>query len=153
VESEPGAAARRTLQPSFADREVNRVVGALTRAGLSVAGSRLLEVRGRRSAFLGRVPVNLLVLEGRRYLVAPRGQTLWVRNLRAAGEADLILGRRRDHVRAAELDDELKGPVLRAYLKRFGWEVGRFFGGVGAAASAEELARIAPDHPVFRLEP
>jgi deazaflavin-dependent oxidoreductase (nitroreductase family) len=141
------------LAPSSFDLQLNRLVAGLTRLGISVAGSRLLEVAGRRSGELRRVPVNLLTFEGSRYLVAPRGQTQWVRNLRVAGGGTLILGRRREPFSASELGDELKEPVLRAYLRRFGWEVGRFFGGVGARSSAEELRTIAPDHPVFRLEP
>lgn len=139
--------------PTAVDRQFNRLVAWLTRAGISVAGSRLLEVDGRRSGTPHRVPVNLLELDGTRYLVAPRGHTQWVRNLRAAGECALILGRRRERYRARELDDALKEPVLRAYLRRFGWEVGRFFDGVGARSSADALHAVAPDHPVFRLEP
>lgn len=141
------------LAPGFFDLQFNRAVALLTRLGISVAGSRLLEVAGRRTGKLQHVPVNLLRFEGSRYLVAPRGQTQWVRNLRVAGQGTLILGRRREPFRASELGDELKEPVLRAYLRRFGWEVGRFFGGVGAASSGEELRAIAPDHPIFQLEP
>ena len=153
VQGKPARAAPHYLAPSFSDRQLNRVVGALTRAGISVAGSRLLEVEGRASGLPRRVPLNLLELDGSRYLVAPRGQTQWVRNLRAAGGGQLLLGRRREHVEAIELADDLKEPILRAYLRRFGWEVGRFFGGVRADASAETLRGIAPDHPVFLLEP
>jgi hypothetical protein len=98
-----------------------------------------------------RNPVNPLSFDGGRYLVAPRGHTQWVRNLRAAGEGYLLLGRRREHFTAVELDDAEKEPVLRAYLRRWKWEVGQFFGGVGPGSPSEELARIAPDHPVFRI--
>jgi hypothetical protein len=97
------------------------------------------------------VPVNPLSLDGGRYLVAPRGTTHWVRNLRAAGEADLLLGGRREHVHAAEVADADKPPILRAYLRRWKWEVGRFFDGVGHDSPDDDVARIAPDHPVFRL--
>jgi deazaflavin-dependent oxidoreductase (nitroreductase family) len=139
--------------PGWFTRKVfNRGVLALTRAGLSVWGSRILEVRGRKSGEPRRTPVNLLTLGGERYLVAPRGQTQWVRNLRAAGEADLLVGRRREHFHAAEVVDADKEPVLREYLRRWKWEVGQFFGGVGPDSPAAELARIAPDHPVFRID-
>jgi hypothetical protein len=85
--------------------------------------------------------------------VAPRGHTQWVRNLRAAGgEGDLLLGRRREHFHAAEIEDGDKEPILRAYLRRWKWEVGQFFGGVGPESSTAELRRIAPDHPVFLIE-
>jgi deazaflavin-dependent oxidoreductase (nitroreductase family) len=131
----------------------NRTVAALTRMGLSVAGSRVLEVRGRKTGEPRRTPVNLLTLEGARYLVAPRGHTQWVRNLRARGEGRLLLGRRADGFTAVELpDDDDKVPILRAYLRRWKWEVGVFFGGVGPDSSDAELRRIAPDHPIFRIE-
>ncbi len=136
----------------FVRNVFNRLVAAATRLGVSLWGSRLLEVRGRRSGAARRTPVNVLSFEGSRYLVAPRGSTQWVRNLRAAGEGSLLLGRRRERFRAAELADGEKEPILREYLRRWKWEVGQFFGGVGPDAVASELARIAPDHPVFRIE-
>jgi deazaflavin-dependent oxidoreductase (nitroreductase family) len=141
-------------RPDWFTRNVfNPVVAALTRAGVSVAGSRVLEVRGRKTGEPRRNPVNLLIFEGSRYLVAPRGHTQWVRNLRAAGEGQLLLGRRRERFRATEVPDEEKEPVLRAYLRKWKREVGQFFGGVGPDSPPEELRRIAPDHPVFRIEP
>jgi len=119
--------------PSWFDRKVlNPTVAWLSRIGLSLAGSRILEVKGRKSGQPRRNPVNPLSLGGRRYLVAPRGQTQWVRNLRVAGEAELLLGRRHEHVRAREVDDSEKVEILRAYLRRWKWEVGKFFDGVDA---------------------
>jgi deazaflavin-dependent oxidoreductase (nitroreductase family) len=135
----------------FTTNVFNRIVAALTRAGVSVLGSRVLEVRGRTSGEPRRTPVNLLTYEGARYLVAPRGHTQWVRNLRASGEGKLWLGRRSESFTASELSDDEKPPVLREYLKRWKWEVGMFFEGVGPDSSDEELRRIAPDHPVFRI--
>lgn len=111
----------------------------------------MLEVLGRKTGEPRRTPVNLLTLDGTRYLVAPRGHTQWVRNLRVSGEGDLLLGRRREHFVASEIPDADKEPILRAYLKRWKWEVGQFFGGVGADSSSEALRRIGPDHPVFRV--
>jgi deazaflavin-dependent oxidoreductase (nitroreductase family) len=128
-------------------------VAALTRLGVSVAGSRVLEVRGRKTGEPRRNPVNPLTLDGTRYLVAPRGHTQWVRNLRAQGEGRLLLGRRAEHFTARELADDDKPPILRAYLKRWKWEVGAFFEGVGSDADDDELRRIAPDHPIFRIGP
>ena len=135
----------------FTQHVFNRAVAGLTRLGVSVAGSRVLEVRGRNSGEPRRTPVNLMTFEGRRYLVAARGHTHWVRNLRARGEGRLLVGRRADDFSAVELPDEEKPPLLRAYLKKWKWEVGQFFGGVGPDATEEDLLRIAPDHPVFRL--
>jgi deazaflavin-dependent oxidoreductase (nitroreductase family) len=146
--------AERYQRPDWFTKHVfNRAVAGLTRLGLSVAGSRVLEVPGRKSGEPRRTPVNLMTFEGARYLVAPRGHTQWVRNLRASGRGRLLVGRRAEPFSAVELPDEAKPPLLRAYLKRWKWEVGQFFGGVGPDASEDELRRIAPDHPVFRLGP
>jgi deazaflavin-dependent oxidoreductase (nitroreductase family) len=138
--------------PSWFDRKLmNPLIAAATRLGLSAWGSRILEVRGRTSGEPRRNPVNPLDFDGGRYLVAPRGHTQWVRNLRAAGEGQLLLGSRREHFTAVELPDDEKEPILRAYLRRWRWEVGQFFQGVGPDSPAEDLQRIAPDHPVFRI--
>lgn len=131
----------------------NQAVAALTRLGLSVWGSRVLLVRGRSSGVLRATPVNLLTLDGTRYLVAPRGETQWVRNLRAAGEGTLRLGRRRERFTAAEIEDNAKAPILRGYLRRWKPEVGIFFQGVSADSPDEEVRRIAARHPVFRVDP
>ena len=131
----------------------NPLVALLTRAGVSVMGSRVLRVRGRKSGEWRTTPVNLLELEGAQYLVAPRGHTQWVRNLRAVGTGELVLGRHVQPFRGVELPDEEKVPLLRAYLRRWKAEVGIFFGGVGPDAPDADLQRIAPDHPVFRIEP
>ena len=137
----------------FTTNVFNRAVAVLTRLGVSVAGSRVLEVRGRKTGEPRRTPVNLLSLDGTRYLVAPRGHTQWVRNLRARGEGRLLLGRRAERFTAVELpDDDHKVPILREYLRRWKWEVGAFFGGVGPESADAELRRIAPDHPIFRIE-
>lgn len=135
----------------FTTHVFNPMVAALTRAGVSVMGSRVLEVPGRKTGEPRRTPVNLLVVDGSRYLVAPRGHTQWVRNLRASGRGSLWLGRRSEPFTATELPDDDKPPLLRAYLKRWKMEVGVFFEGVGPDSSDEELRRIAPDHPVFKL--
>jgi len=136
----------------FTKHVFNRLVAWLTRVGLSVWGSRVLRVKGRTSGEWRETPVNVLTHEGQRYLVAPRGHTQWVRNLRVAGAGELRLGRRTEPFRATEVADEDKPAVLRAYLKRWKAEVGAFFGGVGAESSEEDLRRIAPEHPVFHID-
>ncbi|MFC5140267.1 nitroreductase family deazaflavin-dependent oxidoreductase [Actinomycetospora rhizophila] len=130
---------------------MNPIVAGLTRLGVPLAGSAVLGVRGRTSGEVRTTPVNPLTFEGRRYLVAARGHTQWVRNLRVAGEAELTVGRHTETVRAVELADAEKVPVLRAYLRAWAWEVGAFFEGVGADAGDEELAAIADRHPVFAI--
>lgn len=142
----------RYVKPGWFTRHVfNPAIAALTRLGLSVLGSRILRVRGRKSGEWRSVPVNLLTVDGARYLVAPRGHTQWVRNLRVAGEGELRVGRRTEAFTATEVADDDKVDILRPYLKRWKAEVGVFFGGVSAKSSDDELRRIAPDHPVFRL--
>jgi len=141
----------RYVRPGAGTLVFNRAVAGLTRLGVSVWGSRVLAVRGRSTGAVRTTPVNLLTVDGQRYLVAPRGVTQWVRNVRAAGEADLLLGRRSEHVRVEELADDVKPPLLRAYLKRWKFEIGVFFDGVDASASDETLLGIAPGYPVFRI--
>ncbi len=137
----------------FTQHVFNRAVVALTRAGLSVWGSRILEVPGRTSGEVRRVPVNLLSLDGKQYLVSARGAGQWVRNVRAAnGHLDLLVGGSRQHWVATELTDDEKPPVLRAYLRRWKAEVGVFFEGVSATSSDEELTAAGPKHPVFVLQ-
>ncbi len=135
----------------FTTNVFNRFVALLTRLGLSVYGSRVLEVKGRKSGEWRQTPVNLLRHDGTEYLVAPRGHTQWVKNLRASGEGRLRVGSRVEVFHASELADADKPVVLRAYLKKWKVEVGVFFAGVGPDSSDEELLRVAPDHPVFRL--
>ena len=139
--------------PGWFTRNVfNAAVAVLTRAGVSVWGSRVLRVKGRSSGAWRSAPVNLLTYEGKQYLVAPRGQTQWVRNIRVSGTGELVLGSKAQPFRAVELRDDEKIPILQAYLKRWKAEVGVFFRGVSADSPEAELRRIAPDHPVFRVE-
>ncbi len=143
----------RYVTPGRSTKIFNSAVARLTKMGLSVWGSRVLYVRGRSSGEWRSTPVNLLTFNGERYLVAPRGTTQWVRNLRAAGgQGELHLGRRVEPFRAAELGDDAKPDVLRAYLKRWKMEIGVFFDGVGPDASDGKLREIAPGYPVFRIE-
>ncbi|MGE5407592.1 MAG: nitroreductase/quinone reductase family protein [Syntrophothermus sp.] len=135
----------------FTRNAFNPLVAWLSRHGLSVAGSRVLEVKGRKSGEWRRTPVNPLDFDGARYLVAPRGETQWVRNMRVSGGGRLV-GRGVEEFTATEVPDDEKPALLRAYLKRWKWEVGAFFDGVGPDASDEELRRIAPDHPAFRID-
>lgn len=140
-------------RPGWFTRNVfNQVVAWLTRRGLSVWGSRVLAVRGRKSGQWRQTPVNVLSLGGERYLVAPRGHVQWTHNMRAAGGGRLILGKHVEEFTATEVADDEKPVVLRAYLKRWKAEVGVFFGGVGPDSTDEQLRQIAPDHPVFRIE-
>jgi deazaflavin-dependent oxidoreductase (nitroreductase family) len=142
----------RYAEPGWFTRNVfNRLIALMTNAGVSVGGSRTLWVRGRVSGEWRSTPVNLLTFGSNHYLVAPRGETQWVRNLRVAGTGELRLGRSKEEFNAVEVNDAEKTEVLRAYLKRWKMEVGIFFDGVSATSSDEEFARVAPNHPVFRI--
>lgn len=145
-------AEQRYLAPDWFTRTVfNPTVRVLTRIGISVWGSRELRVRGRKSGEWKATPVNLLTIDGQRYLVAPRGITQWVRNLRVAGTGELRVGRRTEVFTASELVDADKPAILREYLRRWAFEAGKFFDGVDAKSSDEQLAAIASGFPVFRV--
>lgn len=128
-----------------------KAVAWLTRHGVSLFGSRVLSVRGRTSGKIQQVPVNLLHHDGRRYLVAIRGNTQWVRNVRAAGAAELQVGRRTEAVTLSELPVEQRVSVLRLYLARWGWEVSRFVEGLSKASTDAELLAAAPGIPAFEV--
>lgn len=159
-----GSSTAHYQQPGWFTRNVlNRLIARVTRMGASVAGSRVLRVRGRKSGQFRSNPVNVLTLDGARYLVAPRGLTDWVRNLRVAGTGELVVGRRVETFTAIELvgegvdarvDSDLAAAVvgvLRAYLRRWKWEVGQFFDGAGPDSTDDELLAIAHKHPIFRI--
>jgi deazaflavin-dependent oxidoreductase (nitroreductase family) len=141
----------RNIKGTGADKFVNGIAKWLTKIGISLAGSRILAVRGRKSGEWRTTPVNPLTLNSDRYLVAPRGHTQWVRNMRVAGGGELRLGRKVETFQAVEIEDAAKPEILRLYLKKWAWEVGRFFDGVNADSSDEKLLEIAPDFPVFRI--
>lgn len=146
------AESRHVIKPGwFTIHVVNRTVAWLTRRGISVWGSRVLAVRGRKSGEWRRTPVNVLTVDGDQYLVAPRGHVQWTHNMRAAGGGELHLGKRVQAFTAVEVGDDAKPEVLRAYLKRWKAEVGIFFKGVGPESTDAQLRAIAPRHPVFRI--
>lgn len=145
-------AGTRYIGPSGLDPIMNKVFNLLPKLGISVMGSRLLAVRGRKSGEWRTTMVNpMTAADGARYLVAPRGHTQWVRNLRAAGGGELRLGRKSETFTAVEIADADKTPLLRLYLEKWGWEVGRFFEGLDRNATDAQLAEIAPGFPVFRI--
>src|SRR4051794_41214364 len=131
----------------------NPLVSGLVKLGVSAKGAAILSVRGRRTGEWHSTPVNPLTFEGEQFLVAPRGETQWVRNLRVAGCGRIRRHRRTDEFTAVELEDAAKPHVLRAYLHEWAWEVGTFFEGVGADSSDEQLAEIAGTPPISPLPP
>jgi len=139
-------------KPGFFTKHVfNPLLEIAMKLGISARGSRILSVKGRKTGKAYTTPVNPLSFEDQRYLVAPRGETGWVKNIRASKEGELRLGRKREAVRVEEVANEVKEPILRAYLANWKAETSIFFGGVTDESPAEDLRRIAPDHPVFRI--
>ena len=118
---------------------IRRIVNPISLA----LGAPCVVIRGRTSGRPIRVLVPPFEQSGARYLVAGGGETHWVRNLRAAGEAELRRGRSRERVRAVELEGTERDRVVAAYRDRMGRRAAAYF------AALPDLA----DHPVFRLEP
>ena len=128
---------RRNLKPSWL---VSRVANPLL---MRLRIVPTLHVRGRNTGQRRSVPVNVLKLDGERYLVSPRGGADWVRNLRAVDGGELEYGRRRAQpFTAVELPDEEKPRVIAAYLDRWGNQVRSQF----------EALPDPADHPVFRIK-
>lgn len=145
-------APRRYLKPGGVTRRVvNPLVGWLVRRGVNIAGAAVLEVVGRRSGEPRRTPVNPLPLGGERYLLAPRGETEWVRNIRVSRTAALVRGRHREQIVVAEVPDADKLPIIREYLRVWAWEVGAFFEGLSARSSDDDVQAVAAGFPVFRI--
>jgi len=143
----------RYLAPNRAAHIFNALTKWLTARGVSLLGSRVLAVRGRKSGEVRTTVVNLFTYEGDRYLLAPRGHTQWVRNLRAVGEGELRLGRRSERFTPVEIADADKAPLIRLYLRKWAWETGAFFDGLKADSPQADIEAAAPGFPVFRIVP
>src|SRR5262245_15593077 len=145
------ASTERFERPGTVEAMFNRVFGILVGLGLGLRHNVILEVRGRRTGRSYSVPVNVLELDGRRYLVAPRGQTSWVRNAVAGGRVVLRKGRRREELGVRALSAAEKPEVLKAYLDRFKLTVQRYFP-LPAGSPATAFAPLADRYPAFELE-
>jgi deazaflavin-dependent oxidoreductase (nitroreductase family) len=138
--------------PGLRARSLNRLVAlAVGRLGLPFPGTWMLRARGRRSGRWTETPVCVATVRGGRYLVAPRGETNWARNLRARPDCELRRGPARRRLRAVEVDGDERAAAVAEYLRRYGWLAGRFFDAPRRAGAAD-VARIAGRHPTFRLE-
>jgi deazaflavin-dependent oxidoreductase (nitroreductase family) len=140
-------------KPSASVSFMNSLLGLAIKAGLSPQGGQLLTVAGRKSGKPMTTPVNPMTFEGAEYLVAPRGDTHWTRNLRAAGAAELRVGGKKRPIRvAAELPDPEKPPVLLAYLERWGGVTKGHFGIPWPDPSEADITRVCARTPMFRIE-
>jgi hypothetical protein len=142
---------RRYLRPGAIERLFGSALKSLVRIGLIRGHFFVLEVRGRKTGKTISLPVDPIELEGRRYLVCARGESNWVRNVRAAGEIALVRAMRRHRFAARELPPEMRPPILKAYLDTFAVEVGRFFP-VPKGAPVEAFNDLASRYPVIELQ-
>ena len=138
--------------PSAVDRVFNRVFGFVVGLGWGFSHSYLLQVRGRKSGKIYSTPVDLLERDGKRFLVAPRGRTQWVRNAEAAGEITLKKGKLKQKFRLRVLSDQEKPEILKAYLDQFKREVQTYFP-VPAGSSVEAFRELVESYPAFELIP
>ena len=138
-------------EPDLVARATNAVFRWLAEAGVSIAGTRALRVRGRTTGKLRGVVVNLMTVDGRDYVVSPRGNTQWVRNARAAGEVEMGPRWRRRTVRISEVADDAKLDLLKRYLDRWYWEVKGHVGGLTPQSTDEQIRAVAPSIPIVEL--
>jgi deazaflavin-dependent oxidoreductase (nitroreductase family) len=138
-------------QPNTVARAANTLIRSLAELGISIAGSRALRVRGRKTGKPRGVVVNVLTIDGVDYLVSPRGDTQWVRNVRAAGVVDMGPRWRRRRLRTTEVADAAKADLLKRYLDRWYWEVKGHIAGLTPDSSDDEICAAAPSIPVFAL--
>jgi deazaflavin-dependent oxidoreductase (nitroreductase family) len=137
-------------RPTGIDRTVNRLFGFLLGFGIGLSHNYLFEVRGRKTGRVHSTPINVLEYKGKKYLVAPRGYTQWVRNAEASGEATLVRGAIRERVKLRVLADDEKAEILKAYLDRFKPTVQRYFS-IPAGSPKASFAPLAGHYPVFEL--
>ena len=138
-------------EPNRAARAANAAIRWLAEMGISIAGTRALRVRGRKSGKQRGVVINLLTVDGVDYLVSPRGDTQWARNVRAAGVVEMGPRWRRKRLLVTEVDDVAKPEVLRRYLARWYWQVKGYVAGLTPESNDEQLRAAAPSIPVFVL--
>jgi deazaflavin-dependent oxidoreductase (nitroreductase family) len=139
-------------KPSGAVKLMNSIIGRLASIGLVPMSTVLLQVKGRRSGQIRSTPVSWIEHEGQRYLVAPRGNTEWVRNVKAAGGEAVLKSRKTEGVRLEEVPIEQRAPIIKSYLKKTAMVTKREFG-LDPDAPMEEFEKIAPIHPAFRITP
>ena len=140
-------------EPGRAAQVGNRVVRWLAELGISVAGTRALRVRGRKSGKQRGVVINLLTVDGVDYVVSPRGNTQWARNVRAAGVVEVGPRWRHHGSNITEVGDAAKPELLRRYLARWYWQVKDYVAGLTPESTDEQLLAAAPSIPVFELVP
>jgi deazaflavin-dependent oxidoreductase (nitroreductase family) len=127
----------------------NKLIAPLARLGLAGRRTHVLTVPGRKSGIPRSTPVQLLVLDGQRWLVAPYGEGDWVRNARAAGTVELTRARKTERLVVEEVGPEEAAPVLREYLRRT--SIVKPYFDAAPDSPLDAFAAEAARHPVFRL--
>ncbi len=139
-------------EPSPGEKFFNRLFGFLVGLGLGMRHNYLLQVRGRKTGRIYSTPVNVLEMQGKRFLVAPRGRTQWVRNAEAVGEVTLKRGGFKQKFRLRAIPESERPEILKEYLERYTPTVQRYFP-VPAGSPREAFAAVAAAYPVFELQP
>ncbi|MEM7541395.1 MAG: nitroreductase/quinone reductase family protein [Pseudomonadota bacterium] len=137
-------------KPSRIERHFNRFFGVLAGLGIGRSHNYRLSVRGRISGHIYSTPVNVLRMGAKTFLVSPRGETQWARNVRDSGELSLKRGNDEASYRASEIDSEAKIEILRDYIGRCALTVQRYFT-VAPQDSDKAYQATAQYHPVFEL--
>ena len=138
--------------PTTFDQAVNKLFGLLIGVGLGLPHNYLLQVHGRKSGRVYSTPVDVLIRDGKQYVVAPRGNTQWVRNASASGVISLKKGWRSDQFSVRSLSDDEKPDILKSYLDRYKLTVQRYFP-VPAGSPTAAFRPISGRYPVFELLP
>ena len=139
-------------KPNFFEQILNKGFGVLVGLGIGLRHNYLLQVPGRKTGRVYSTPIDLLEFKGRRFLVAGRGRTQWVRNAEAAGEIVLKRGTTRQKYRIRVVSNGEKPEILKAYLDRFRFTVQQYFP-VRAGSDPRGFSEIAQRYPVFELLP
>ena len=137
-------------RPAKLTQMMNGALGWLASLGLTPSHMITLEVKGRRSGETRSTVMNIVEYEGENYVVSPRGESEWVRNLRAAGGEAIIHRRGRRSVRLEEVPAEQRAPILKKYLGENAMSTKQHFG-IDPKAEIAEFAEVAGRHPVFRV--
>ena len=137
-------------KPSGVTKVFNRVFGMFAGKGFAPKNNIVIETKGRRSGQARSVPVNIVDYEGRRYLVSPRGESEWVRNVRADGGRAVLRHGQRTPVQLEELPAGERAPVIQKYLRENAMATKQHFG-IDPKSDIAEFERIAALHPVFRI--
>ncbi len=141
-------------------QRLNRIGILIVALGLAPRDVVTLEVRGRRSGKVRRVPILRTTHKGDDYLVALAGESQWVRNARAAGGAAVVRRRRSRRALLHELAVGERAPIISTYLdvamarsgEKSASRQAQFYFGLTPSPSIADIESIAAYYPVFRIE-